>query len=175
MNTNTNTCTGCGAPLEFTENEKFLTCEFCGTQHSNPHYDENAPVIRTRKSDDADAVLSAVCGAATITAKDCSFGTPITGGKRLSRARKYFNIPDEDNVYMIYDSTLLGSCKEGFALCSSGFYCCIDGTGYLSWDDFIQANIPLEGSVNVNEYTFITATDTGKLLSAFLQKLQNRL
>lgn len=168
-------CTGCGAPLNYSETEEILACEYCGCQFQNPHYDENAPVIRTRKSDDAAAVLSAVCGAATITAKDCSFGTPITGGKRLARARKYFNIPDEDNVYMIYDSTLLGSCKEGFALCSSGFYCCIDGTGYLSWDDFIQANIPLEGSVNVNEYTFITATDTGKLLSAFLQKLQNRL
>lgn len=168
-------CTCCGAPLDYNVTEPILTCEYCDSQFENPYYDENAPVIRTRKSDDADEVLSIVCGKCTISAGDVTCGSPITGGKRLERAREHFHIPDEDHVYMIFDGTIFGSCKKGFALCSSGFYCCTEGLGYISWDDFIHADISFDTNTFVNEFVFVTGTDENRLLTAFLQDLQDQL
>lgn len=168
-------CSCCGAPMSFTATDPTITCEYCNNQFINPYYDETAPVPRVRKNISPDEVLAEVCSSNAIKAGDVSFGTPITGGKRLSRAREYFHIPDEDNVYMIFDATIFGSCKKGFALCSSGFYYCTDDLGFLSWDDFFEANILFDTNTYVNDIEFVTGTETCRLLTAFLQELQDQL
>ncbi len=41
---------------------------------------------------------------------------------KFDKARKWFKIPDFEDIYLIYDPTTFGACNKGFAICSTGIY-----------------------------------------------------
>lgn len=41
---------------------------------------------------------------------------------KFDKARKWFEIPDYEDIYLIYDPTTFGACNKGFAICSTGIY-----------------------------------------------------
>ena len=107
----------------------------------------------------------------------CEVGDPVLtpkNSKRVAKARMYFRIPENEDVYFIYDSTVFGGCEHGFAVCSGGVYYCgdHDSPEYLDWEDYEDAAI--NGgtlSVSINGANF-AAGFSGKKLLMLLQALQ---
>jgi len=69
--------------------------------------------------------------------------------KRMATVRKEFNIPPNETVFLVYDDTLFGSNKAGFAICAGGLYWKNDWSvdtkrTFLSWEAFADRNILLE-------------------------------
>jgi hypothetical protein len=70
--------------------------------------------------------------------------------KRLKTVRNRFSIPTGETLIMVYDDTLLGSNKTGFAICQGGLYWKNDWAvetkrNFLSWQDFAERSISLDG------------------------------
>ncbi|MBL8092109.1 MAG: hypothetical protein JNJ43_17360 [Anaerolineales bacterium] len=59
-----------------------------------------------------------------------------------------FNIPAHEKIIMVYDDTIFGNNKVGFAICGSGLYWKNDWTieskrNFLTWDEFAKRKIVL--------------------------------
>jgi hypothetical protein len=70
--------------------------------------------------------------------------------KRMKTVRYEFNIPTDERVIMVYDDTLWGNNKKGFAICQGGLYWKNDWAvetkrSFLSWQDFTERSITLDG------------------------------
>ena len=66
--------------------------------------------------------------------------------KKLRNATDAFEIQENDEIILIYDGTVFGSNKTGFAICESGLYWKNDWATptkrtYLSWDEFKDRKI----------------------------------
>ena len=139
-------CSSCCAPIVPTNAKPFLTCDYCGTNVSNPYYDESAAAAAAREEKPD---LKTICvqtlremGSAQNLAAldpDC-FGDPITG---VDSARAALSIPDDQQVYFLISHTvLLIAFSDGLALTDGGLYYSCDGTsGCLSWEAFITGAI----------------------------------
>lgn len=70
--------------------------------------------------------------------------------RRMTNMRNSFNIPANETVIMLYDDTIFGSNKVGFAICSGGLYWKNDWSvdtkrTFLNWEAFTQREIGLDG------------------------------
>lgn len=67
-------------------------------------------------------------------------GNPLDArsSKKYYKAISNFIIQNNEKIYTIYDATITGSCKEGFALCTTGIYGRDSDKRmmYYSWEDF---------------------------------------
>jgi len=83
------------------------------------------------------------CNGIKIDSVYCEIGSPINPAysKRYEKAKVYFNITDNEEIFLIYDATVFGNCKQGFALCTNGFYYCEKKSGYLDWNQFRSVKI----------------------------------
>ncbi len=97
--------------------------------------------------------------------------------KKEDAARKYFGIPKGDKVWLILDTTLLGSCKVGFALCTSGMHA-HDERGkdmHLTWQQFATVSLADDdGTLVVDGKRFIATSAVGDLLR-LLRRIQKDL
>lgn len=119
------------------------------------------------KRDEIEGLIIDACHAVNISTAYCVVGNPIVdeSSRKCALARMNFNIPKKDNVYLIYDSTVLGGCGKGFALCTSGFYYCESKKGFLDWNQFAKQNITHGfGGLKIAGELFATGTDGKKLL-----------
>lgn len=97
--------------------------------------------------------------------------------KKEEAARKYFGIPKDDKVWLILDTTLFGSCKVGFALCTSGMHA-HDERGkdmHLSWQRFIHATLDNDGNTLVVDGKRFIATGAVDDLLRLMQRIQKDL
>ena len=78
----------------------------------------------------------------------CESGNPIdiSNSKKLYKALQNFHIPAHEPVYSIFDTTVLGSCKEGFAICESGVYIRVKDIKYYNWNDFKNVTLSYDNS-----------------------------
>lgn len=118
---------------------KFID-EIYYTFNGNNDEDENSE--NNEKSTISDLLVYA-CHVVKVSDTYCTVGNPTvaSSAKKYSLARRNFNIPEEDDIFLIYDSTILGGCEKGFAICSSGIYYCQRVCGYLDWVQFSKQNI----------------------------------
>ena len=84
--------------------------------------------------------LSALCMQFKFDSSYCEFVCPTneTKSSKCSSAIKKFNIDNKERIYLIYDTTFLGLCAHGFAICSSGIYGRdeYNKNFYIRWDKF---------------------------------------
>ncbi|MBR3763683.1 MAG: hypothetical protein IKK57_03925 [Clostridia bacterium] len=140
------TCAGCCAPLVPSTTAAFLTCEYCGTTVANPHYNAEAAAQATAdvKPDIAAlalATLREMGQSQNLSGIDADcFGDPIHGA---SSARIALSIPDGEQMYFLYDHTILFvAFSDGMALTDTGlYYQCDSSAGKLSWKTFITGAI----------------------------------
>ena len=87
-----------------------------------------------------------------------------------------FRIPDNEEIFLIYDSTILGNCGKGFAICTTGIFYCESGLGYLDWNQFKNANLSynLFTGLLIGNESFNAGTD-GKNLLMILKSIQEYL
>ncbi len=96
------------------------------------------------KNTDMNYKLRQIMSAVDIRDDYCITGTPISNGKMLENARSNFKIPDSENVYLIFDATVLGSCKTGFAICESGIYSMLKRRKFIPWAEYkVKQNVEL--------------------------------
>lgn len=95
---------------------------------------------------------------------DLGIGTPIAKGELLEKARKQFEIPASENVYLIYDNTILGSCKTGFAICESGIYSRLKQQRYMPWAEFKTTRITSDIFLGLGGDEFNVGNDKKKAI-----------
>ncbi len=136
-------CSCCGAAIVPNITQAFLTCEYCDTSVSNPHYNESAAAqasqIPLEETCIAELLKMGEAQQLSQLAADC-FGKPIHG---IDSARAGLSIPDAQQVYFLYaHNILLLGFSDGLALTDSGlYYCCDAGSGNLPWSAFVTSAI----------------------------------
>lgn len=106
---------------------------------------------------------------------DVLWGSKVA--KKEEAARKYFGIPKGDAVWLILDTTLFGSCKVGFALCTSGMHA-HDERGkdaHLSWQKVAKATLETDGgTLVVDGNRFVASGEADDLMQLF-RRIQKEL
>lgn len=135
-------CESCGATLVPDPAAACLTCEYCGTAVTNPHYDPaRAPAVPDLGKLCVDTLLSMGRSENLASVDGNCFGEPI---QQIYTARDAMGVPQQEKVYFLYDRTtlILGTLKEGFALADGGLYYKCDGQqGSRSWESFITGAV----------------------------------
>jgi hypothetical protein len=83
-------------------------------------------------------------------ASSCYLGNEVPDAK-LKNARELFGIRKDDCIYLVYDDTLFGSCKCGFAIWHSGIswrndWAHDNTSGRIAWNELGDKEIEMEGS-----------------------------
>ena len=173
METLTTMCTGCGAPLNYSENEKILVCAYCGNQFLNPHYNEETTACL-----DMETVLKDMCRVCRVAGHSFSYGRPLMAGKHHDAARKYFGIPDDTRIYMVYDATYACNCKDGIAFTNEGIYYheSKQGYGLLTWEDVAAAELkPTGKGLYIDSLFFPSTRVTADELNDVLMDLKKQM
>ena len=113
---------------------------------------------------------------------DSCYTTGTIPSRKLRNAAKAFEINDPDEILFLYDATVFGSNKQGFAICKSGFYWKNDWTtptkrNFLTWDAYKEREIKRkkkESIINLGrgDQIFILDEDELAPLTKFLEKVQ---
>ncbi len=128
-------------------------CKYCGTEllEHQPHCPScGAPIkvseSRAKKTDPSS--IREICikydGTPRLYLDDA------IDPKRMATVRSEFKIPANETLIVVYDDTVFGSNKAGFAVCAGGLYWKNDWAvetkrNYLSWTDFAKRYIELTG------------------------------
>lgn len=86
---------------------------------------------------------------------------------RMRAIRKSFKIPEDETVIMVYDDTLFGNNKVGFAVCIGGLYWNNDWfidskRTFLNWPSFMERVANQEGyHISLGRGDVIGASGTG--------------
>lgn len=114
------------------------------------------------------------------TSKGYFVGNTIPESK-LNNARMNFPIPPKDEVIALIDTTVMGTCKVGLAICSDGIRWKNDWTqetrkNYLVWNEFNQIKIATNGLYNVQlgNGNFFN-TSGGSMKKAIIVNLLNEI
>ena len=99
------------------------------------------------------------------------------GVTAMSRFRSCLKIPDNEEIYLAHDDTLLKSGKNGFALCGQGIYTReLWGTPqFVSWEEFINAEIEKNWTLVLpgrRVWVYQTNTKPDKSINTLLPDLQ---
>lgn len=98
--------------------------------------------------------------------------------KKMQKVKKNWEIPDEDDVYIIADTGIIPN-KLGFAISSSGVYYTensLKQKGKLTWKEFKMAKISAAGKdlLLINELHFSIAS-SAKDVERILKKIQQNI
>ncbi len=104
-------------------------------------------------------------------------GTPIASDiPKYAKAVNRFAIPQDEKIYLIYDETLFGSCKVGFAITSSGlFYRHKKQAGHCAWAELATLRIFADSTLSIGEMTFYCSAATGESVSRILKMVLAKL
>lgn len=132
-------CEYCGS--QFLEHK--ANCPNCGAQIQINQNPANAGV----PSAASEKAIREICE--KFEGDDDLYYADSINAKRLRAARTHFKIPANEKIWLVYDDTVFGSNKQGFAVCQSGLYWKNDWSvttkrNFLSWQDFTARPISLE-------------------------------
>lgn len=93
--------------------------------------------------------------------------------RKINRIRREFRIPENETIYLVYDNTILGSNKDGFAICESGLYWenawfTETHRNYINWTDFAKRNIQVTENAEIN-------LDRGDVISVLIEEDRERV
>ncbi len=100
---------------------------------------------------------------------------------KLENAIQNFPVPNNEEIFALYDSTVFGSCKLGLAIGENGIYWKNDSyvksnKNRLSWDEFLDCSLYNGDKSNYIEFSegaiFNSVIDGDKMLS-FLEELKD--
>lgn len=112
---------------------------------------------------------------------DLKLGASLLNHSKYTKAKKNFNLPENDDVFLIYDATIFGGCAAEIVMCTSGVYMKEKGFAVrvMNWQKFMQLKIEKVGiplisnTIRIGEFEF-EASDRGVLYSIFIS-IQNCL
>ena len=70
-------------------------------------------------------------------------GNPMiaSSSRKYGNARSNFRIPENEQIFLIFDAAILGGVRKGFAFCTTGLYYCAKSPGYMDWVKFSKIRI----------------------------------
>lgn len=129
-----------------------FTCKYCGTEfteHKPNCPNCGAPIKVADKKvtkENAPKSIREIC----IKYEEVRnlYLDEVIDAKRMKTVKENFNIPAHEDVFMVYDDTLFGNAKVGFAICAGGLFWKNDWTieskrNFLTWDEFAKRKITL--------------------------------
>lgn len=179
------TCTNCFGKLDYVGDGR-LQCPYCGSSFFNKDMigvsSEYVPGSARSKSENE--VISIITKAVKSYNDQDGWGVQIsTDGKPLSKdkkARDRFNIPDSETIYMIYDETMFGSCKEGYAITGRGLRLSYNefSPQLFPWSEFADVEMKKKDSfdIKLNDIQFTLTGNNGRDNTfEMLEKIQKGL
>lgn len=128
-------------------------------------------------SDFAKVVMNLVNDATCKLSIAVERGKPLTGrSAKYAKAKEWFEIPDYEDIYLIYDATAWGGCSKGFAICTSGIYYKENSdkeAQRIPWGDFRNVVIKYNGLTGLSIGNVWFAGEKG--LKVILENIQNIL
>lgn len=151
--------------------------KFVDTIHKRLYGDNDNQKNNSSEQKNMDFIVSSYQG---MKLDDLFFevGNPIRiqSSKKYEKAQLYFNIPSDEEIFFIYDDTVMGSCKKGFALCSSGYYYCTNRSGYIPWEQFAEIDISkCFAGIKIGREEFTPQSGDCKKLITILKNIQENL
>ena len=143
-------CPNCGGNLEH-EGKGVLVCPFCdGTFYDSGA--EHAPrsAKRQAKPKTPNEIDTIIRNAIKHYKDPDGYGVHIgllnDKMKKEDKVRHIFEINSGETLYMYYDETMFGSCKEGYALTNTGMHIHYQNLGNLfyPWDAFASIELKVE-------------------------------
>lgn len=129
-----------------------FTCKYCGTEFLEhkpncPNCGAPIQVSENRLKQGEPKSIREICVKYEGTRN--LYIDEIIDKKRMETVRGQFNIPANEEVIMIYDDTIFGNNKLGFAVCAGGLYWKNDWSvetkrTFLTWKAFAEREIELE-------------------------------
>ena len=105
----------------------------------------------------------------------CYIDTPITPAyKKYQNAITNFEIPTDEKIYIIYDETMFGNCKFGFAVTEWGIYYKQKfEKNFITWESLLNQKISVGlFTFNIGNLIFASDGKSGKTLLAIFEKLK---
>ena len=138
-------------------------CDYCGAQfleHQSkcPHCGALIKASSvTEQARNGGANIRPIEGEAEALRKVCVkfegtkglYSAETIDARRMQVVRQNFKIPEAETVIMVYDDTIFGNNKKGFAICRGGLYWKNDWAvetrrNFLTWQDFTERSIQLD-------------------------------
>ena len=157
-------CPNCGGRLEININRSKSYCPYCESEFS----------VYRRLNEKLEKVKQ-LCYSFRDT-ESCVISSPYLEATQVcQKARKNFEIPLSEEVYLICDSTLWQTCKKGFALCSGGVYLRGDADNrshHFSWERFKTMAIYGNNALVIAEVSLILPDMLVPQLLGLLKEVQ---
>lgn len=152
--------------------------QFIGNIHEWLADEDDVDEDYKESENDTDFIIQA-CRCVNMNPTYCEIGEPIiaASSKKYADAKVNFRIPDDEDVFLIYDATIFGGCRKGFAICTTGIYYYQSRWGVVSWKEFKSTNIShsaFTGLLIGNE-SFNAGGGDGKNLLMILKTIQEYL
>lgn len=152
--------------------------QFIDRVHLIYYGDEEGDGEEDIDENDTDFIIQA-CHCVNMNLTYCEMGEPImaASSKKYADAKVNFRIPDDEDIFLIYDATILGGCRKGFAICTAGIYYCQSRVGFWDWGQFKSINVShsvFTGLLIGNE-SFTVSGGDGKNLLMILKTIQEYL
>lgn len=171
-------CDNCGAFI-VPDGGKIVKCDFCGSVYEFQEAENDFKTEEVKhyelKADYLDIIRSA-CAKYPAKTSYLVMGEDVPGSKKRDKAIKNFAVPDEE-IFYIFDTTILGTCRNGYALAASGLYFkdSNNRSGKLSWDEFANARISKEGCFDHVDVFELNHGTNARSLIDFLTQLRNSI
>lgn len=182
-------CPKCGGELSLAEDQMIGICLHCESAFLLTN--EEIALIKKQELEntalrhDSAGIVSKLCAdnKSWVMAADAFYVSPSMKNsfihkKKMDKVKKSFEIPEEDDVFIIAD-TGIKSYSLGFALCTSGFYYVENShktKGKLTWKEFKKAKIAAAGKdlLLINDLHFeivFSAKDVARILKMIQHNL----
>lgn len=185
MNAGQIKCLNCGGTLQLSANGKEKNCPYCDSvfqiEEKTGDFDSRCIAggqeSACETSRNFSEIVRNICGRCGFDSVYGKAGYSLENYGKYLKAKQYFAIGADEDIYLIFDATILGSCKKGFAVCTTGLYYCADGHNayVISWNQFKSVEIRKKaGNIFIGNAEFNAGTDSGKLYKIFMD-IQNAL
>lgn len=148
-------CPNCGAGLDGKPIDGMLVCPYCGSRFmvtgaqaegASANEEEDEESSYEESFDTIEDLVIWYCETLEDDAEDSDYlfvGEDLSDLPKYRKAATNFRIPAEERVHLIYDDTVFGSCKTGFAITDQGLYYNYSesGCGSMDWDLFTDYKV----------------------------------
>lgn len=148
--------------------------------------EDNMVVLESKDSDNIpdhspntiEALLSNACAPYVGNYTWCYINTPVSSTyDKYQAVVSNYGVKMPNEIYLIYDETVLSTCKKGFAVCIDGIYYKQSTTkGFIPWDEFKKLNIvPSFNSIRIGDLVFSSNKSECTIVVSILTKIQKNL
>lgn len=175
-------CPNCAGTLQFSEDRTTKICPYCDAVFMIQSMQTANTVdvksdVKTVQIKNPTEIVQRICANSGFNSIYGAIGFSLIGTNKFNNAKKNFGIVNGEDAYLIFDATIFGGCKKGFAVCTNGFYYSANGLNayVITWNDFKAVSVvKRRGFLIVGNAEFNSGNDCIKLYD-ILTSIKNSL